>query len=359
MTKNHKVSKTKIIVTIMFLVAFIILIVNADKIGSSNDLSYINKVFVGDSKKDVTIQMDTMIISFDEQDELAVVQYIVQAGDTLESIATEFGTTISNLKKINGVSSIKPGMKLVVTNEEDGILYKVRETQNIKVFASKYGLNLEDLMTMNYIQDDTEILYKGQEVFINLSEEKANLIPGFIDKGQPDLSVQVVKPKTSVNNKTTTTSKPSTSTTTNSTTTSSTPSGGAKTSKVISRWTYNKNINNGFYRGYCTRYVATQMSSIFKYTSETTQERPFGGNANQRYANAKKAGFNVGTTPRVGAIIVYSNLRSSAGHVGIVREYHPDKGEMVIEDMNYEGKFVVTKRVESASRSGIIGYIYG
>ena len=348
----------KIAVTVVSLIVFIVLIVNADKIGSSNDLSYINKVFVGDSKNDVTIKMDTMIISVDEQDDLAVVQYIVQAWDTLESIATEFGTTVTNLKKINGVSSIKPGIKLVVTNEEDGILYKVRETQNIKVFASKYGLNLEDLMTMNYIQDDTEILYKGQEVFINLSEEKANLIPGFIDKGQPDLSVQVVKPKTPITSNTTT-SKPSTSTTTSSTTTSSTSSGGAKTSKVLSRWTYNKNINNGFYRGYCTRYVATQMSSIFPYTSETTQSRSFGGNANQWYTNAKKAGYSVGTTPRAGAIIVYSNLRGSAGHVGIVREYHPDRGEMIIEDMNYEGKFIVTRRVESTSRSGIIGYIYG
>jgi hypothetical protein len=38
------------------------------------------------------------------------------------------------------------------------------------------------------------MLQKGQEVFINLTEEKANTIPWFIDKGQPDLSPQVVKP---------------------------------------------------------------------------------------------------------------------------------------------------------------------
>jgi hypothetical protein len=48
----------------------------------------------------------------------------------------------------------------VVTNEEDGILYKVRENQNIKVFANKYGLDLQDLMTLNYITDDSEILYE-------------------------------------------------------------------------------------------------------------------------------------------------------------------------------------------------------
>jgi LysM repeat protein len=64
-----------------------------------------------------------------------------------------------------------------VTGEEDGIIYTVRETQNIKIFANKYGLNLNDLMTLNYITDDTEMLQKGQEVFINLTEEKANTIP--------------------------------------------------------------------------------------------------------------------------------------------------------------------------------------
>jgi LysM repeat protein len=159
-------------------VLFVLLIVNADKISyGNNDVGYINPAFVGDSKSDVTIDMNALSISVDETDDTAVVQYIVQEGDTLESIATDFGTTVSNLKKINGITSIKPGQKIVVTNEEDGILYKVRETQNIKVFANKYGLNLEDLMTLNYIQDDTEMLQKGQEIFINLSEEKANTIP--------------------------------------------------------------------------------------------------------------------------------------------------------------------------------------
>ncbi|MBQ7073805.1 hypothetical protein IJM86_01805 [bacterium] len=102
---------------------------------------------------------------------------------------------MSNLKKINGISSVKPKDKIVVTNEENGILYKIRETQNIKVFADKYNLNLEDLMSLNYIADSTEMLYKGQEIFVNLSEENANKIPGFIDKKQPDLSPVVVAPK--------------------------------------------------------------------------------------------------------------------------------------------------------------------
>ena len=298
----------------------------------------------------------------DETTDLAVVQYIVQEWDTLESIATEFWTTISNLKKINGISNVKPWQKIVVTNEEDWILYKVRENQNIKVFANKYGLDLKDLMTLNYITDDSEILYEGQEIFINLSEEKANNIPGFIDKAQPDLSIPVVKPKP---NPTTTTTKPTTTkpgwSTSQGGWTPSTPTiTTSSSSKIVKKWSYNANINNWFYRGYCTWYVATQVPSIFKYTSDTTQERPFGGNASAWYGAAKAAGYTVSKTPRSSSIVVYSKLRSSAGHVWIVRQYpyNGDSSKMLVEDMNYAWKFVVTQRIESVNRGEIIGYIY-
>ncbi|MDR2189916.1 MAG: LysM peptidoglycan-binding domain-containing protein [Candidatus Peribacteria bacterium] len=178
MTRNQKVSKVKIVSTIMALIVLVVLIANADKLSSSSDVvGYINPAFIGDSGKDVTINMNNLSIAVDEKDDTAVVQYIVQEGDTLESIATEFGTTVSTLKKINSISAIKPGQKIVVTDEEDGLIYTVRETQNVKVFANKYGLNLSELMTLNYITDDTEMLQKGQEIFINLTEEKANAIP--------------------------------------------------------------------------------------------------------------------------------------------------------------------------------------
>jgi surface antigen len=58
-------------------------------------------------------------------------------------------------------------------------------------------------------------------------------------------------------------------------------------------------------------------------------------------------------------VIVYSKLRSSAGHVGKVINYYPDDGKMIIRDMNYVGKFVVTERWESTDNSKISCYIYG
>jgi surface antigen len=128
---------------------------------------------------------------------------------------------------------------------------------------------------------------------------------------------------------------------------------------IISKWTYTKKVKNGFAVGYCTWYAAILRPDIFKYTDEskTVQERPFGGNANQWCTAAKNAGFRVGSTPAVGALIVYSKLRSSAGHVGKVIGM-PGEGTLTVEDMNYRGKFVVTKRNEDANNSAIKCYIY-
>ncbi len=365
MTRTHKVGKLRIFLTIACLLIFGVLVSVADRCCSSTDLQYVNPTFVSNLSNDVAINLDAMSISMEAED-IAVVQYIVQQWDTLESIATEFWTTVSNLKKINWISSVKPWQKIVVTNEEDWILYKVRENQNIKVFANKYGLNLKDLMTLNYITDESEILYQGQEIFINLSEEKANNIPGFIDKAQPDLSIPVIKAPTKTTSKTTTktttntkTTSKTTTTTTNSNTASNTTTT-TSSSKILKKWTYNANITNGFYRGYCTWYVATQVPSIFPYTSENTQDRPFGWDAVKWYNNAKAAGFTVSKTPRSNSIVVYTKLRSAAGHVWIVRQYpyNWDSSKMLVEDMNYAWKFVVTQRIESTTRGEIIGYIY-
>lgn len=88
--------------------------------------------------------------------------------------------------------------------------------------------------------------------------------------------------------------------------------------------------------------------------------RPFGGNANQWYGNAQKAGFSVGQSPRAGSLIIYQNGSRwvSAGHVGRVIAYYPEKRQMIVRDMNYKGKFIYTDRWESIDNSNIKGYIY-
>jgi surface antigen len=215
---------------------------------------------------------------------------------------------------------------------------------------------MDDLMTLNYISDDSEMLYPWQELFINITEQRAYDI-GLLEKAQPILPKdEVIKPKIPTKKNTWTKNTTIKQNTNNSIGTNITT---PKSSKIIKQWYYNPKISNGFAVWYCTWYVAIKSPHIFKYTSETRQERPFGGNAINWYANAKAAGFSVGQIPRVWAIIVYKQLRSAAGHVGIVRSYNASTWEMVIEDMNFVWKYIVTQRIESTSNDKIIGYIYG
>ncbi len=304
--------------------------------------------------KDESAGIDVNAIVVDSADsEEGVIQYVVQAWDNMWSIARKFGSTISHLKKINnlGDDPIRPGMTLIITTEEEGFLYVMSEQSTVKVFADKYSLNLEDLMTLNYIQDETEMLYKDQEVFLNISQEaayQANLLE------RPKPRPVVARRPTIVKGSSNSTKKRSSSATMRSVTTNN-DSGGGKWS-ILSKWVFNQDIKNGFYAGQCTWYAAIKNPKIFGAIVDGKQDRPFGGNAKEWYANAKKAGFSVGQVPKAWSIIVYSTLRSSAGHVWSVISVDGD--EMIIEDMNYAGKFIVTRRTEQVDNSKIIGYIY-
>lgn len=89
---------------------------------------------------------------------------------------------------------------MIVTNNEEGILYVVEEPWTLKLFAEFYRLNIDDLMTLNYISDKSEKLFPGQEIFINVTEQRAYDL-GLLKKAQPVLpkdEVPVVKKATSV-----------------------------------------------------------------------------------------------------------------------------------------------------------------
>ncbi len=74
----------------------------------------------------------------------------------------------------------------------------MKKERSLKLFAEFYRLNIEDLMTLNYISDDSEMLYPGQELFINVTEQRAYDI-GLLEKAQPILPKdELPKPKKQV-----------------------------------------------------------------------------------------------------------------------------------------------------------------
>jgi hypothetical protein len=117
----------------------------------------------------------------------------------------------------------------------------LKEKINVLVFANKYDLNLEDLMTSNYIQDESEILQQGQEVFLNINKEQAYDV-GLLERPKP-----VYIPKKTVTYKPTIKKTTTYSNTVPSSAISNNTTSSSNTSKILSKWVYNKPIKNQFY----------------------------------------------------------------------------------------------------------------
>ena len=83
------------------------------------------------------------------------------------------------------------------------------------------------------------------------------------------------------------------------------------------------------------------------------------GNAGDWAASAAAAGFKVGTTPKVGAIIVWTN--GGYGHVGYVTEVREDGSIQIIES-NYAGISTPTNVRgwfnPTTTGEGVVSYIY-
>ena len=357
----RRINYVKFVTSLFLIVFFIFVIVYADKFTKGEDKLSIDSSFIeGDGGISHEISVDAITVNIDNQDN-GTIQYVVQPWDTLFKIASTFGTTVSTIQKNNDLKwEAQVGQTLKITTADVGILYTMKEKTNIVVFANKYNLNVQDLMTLNYIADQTELLNPWQEITINISKEKAYEL-ALLEKPKPEIIPQSTITYKPVINKaggkpSTTTKKPGT---TVKTTNAPVVSSSSSKQWIISKWTYTKDITNGFARGQCTWYAAIISPNIFPYTDDNSQSRVFGGNANQWCANAKAAGFRIGSKPSAGSIIVYSRLRSSAGHVGKVIGYSASEGTMVIRDMNYAGKFIVTERYEDPDNGAIKCYIYG
>jgi len=359
--RNKWLNYIKFSITLALLFWFVLVIVYADKFQKGNEQVYVNTMAFAQTNNDnwALINLDMVSVEFWENNEW-IINYVVQPWDTLSKIASSFGTTISHIQKTNDINGpIRPNQKLVITDEDDWLLYTIAEKENVLVFANRYNLDIEDFMTLNYIQDETEMLQDGQEVFIPVNLETAYDV-GLLERPKP-----VYKPKTTITYKPTITKPTSVKNTSqNNSYVVNNPvniNNNYFSSSILSTWVFNKNISNRFYAGHCTWYMAVTTPQIFPYIDENTQARPFGWNANQRYNNAKAAWFSVGSNPIVWSIVVYNKWWAqfaSAWHVAKVISYNLGAWTMVIEEMNWSKKFVVQRRKVRLDDPNIRWYIY-
>ena len=102
--------------------------------------------------------------------------YVVQKGDTLYSIANKLGTTVSELKKENNLTSntLQIGQILRIPTkeiyEEEENIYIVKKGDSLYSIANKYNTTVEELKRINNLTSN--ILSIGQ--VLKLPSDKAN-----------------------------------------------------------------------------------------------------------------------------------------------------------------------------------------
>ena len=239
-----------------------------------------------------------------------VAVYQVEDGDTVGSIAEDFGVTTSTILWANDIDDpdmIQPGDKIFVL-PVTGVKHKVGSGETIDKIAKKYEAEKEKIIAFNGLPADGTI-NEGDELIIpdGRVEEPQNAPGGILQ--QRDYYSSGVAESTK------------------------------RAPSIIDR---NPKGGHIFPYGYCTWYVAQK-----KYV-------PWGGHAGTWLYNAKAHGAKTGKKPKAGAIIV--TAESWYGHVGIVTKVKGDK--VTIKEMNYKGFAKTSTRTISSKSRVIKGYIY-
>ena len=95
-----------------------------------------------------------------------MITYTVRPGNTLYAIAQFFGTTVKEIAEANGLRcpyTIYLGQELVLPIEEikSPRYYVVRPGDSLSSIADRYGLEINELLTLNNF-DDPNVIYPGQ-----------------------------------------------------------------------------------------------------------------------------------------------------------------------------------------------------
>lgn len=92
--------------------------------------------------------------------------YVVQPGDTISSIAKEFGVLQSTIIWENNIkrSLIRPGQKLTIL-AVDGLSHKIKKNDTLSIIAKLYKANKEDIINFNNIKEDDK-LKVGEKIVV-------------------------------------------------------------------------------------------------------------------------------------------------------------------------------------------------
>jgi surface antigen len=198
--------------------------------------------------------------------------YTTKAGDTISTLASQFGVTSNSILWSNGLSgdTVTAGTNLVIP-PVNGIVYTVKSGDTPDSLATKFKANKDQIIAYN----DAEIdgLKAGEQILIPNGTQAAVVV--------------------------------------------------AASSSLAAYWGGAIYGYNGYDSGYCTWYVATQISVPSNW-----------GNASSWAYYARLSGWTVTPIPQVGAIAQTPYAAGGEGHVAIVDAVSADGSQIQIRDMN-------------------------
>ncbi len=223
--------------------------------------------------------------------------YIVQSGDTVDSIAQKFNISTNSILWSNNISgnNLTPGIKLLIP-PVSGIVYVVKAGDTPQSLAKKYQADVNLIIAYN----DAEIkgIYPGERIII------------------PNGTIPQVVAYNNIG---------------------ATYGWGSQASYGY----------NGYDFGYCTWWVAKLRADAGAPLPDNL------GNASTWGIRAQQFGIPVGTTPTVGAAVVTSTTADyGEGHVAYVEAVHSN-GTITISEMNHLGWDIPDTRIIPSS-----GYEY-
>jgi len=180
MTQLQQTNQTNIYIFRLLAALYLVFLINPGQFFNNNKPTvegngigggYIAEELISEGESDVLLTTAS-IDSVSETEPIAKTRillcdsYMVQSGDNISTLATNFGLnqdTIISVNKITYTRLLQAGKPLKIANQ-DGIFHTVKNGENLSTIAEKYKASTEVIKTVNELFSDK--VMTGTELFI-------------------------------------------------------------------------------------------------------------------------------------------------------------------------------------------------
>ncbi|MEP7204622.1 MAG: CHAP domain-containing protein [Candidatus Saccharibacteria bacterium] len=250
-------------------------------------------------------------------DSRTIISYSVKAGDTIDSLSTQFGISKDTIKWANNLTSdaLIPNTVLQIL-PKDGVQYTVKAGDTLQAISQKYSVDQERVVLYNDL--DVTGLTPGAKIILPNASLPATERPGYVTPRVVNYGY----------------------------------GGGGGVSGYNAGFNTDRgSAGNRYGYGQCTWYAYERRMQLGMPVGS------FWGNASSWASAARGAGYLVNNTPSAGAVMQNGG---GYGHVAIIESVDPN-GDVHISEMNnsaYGGWNIKSYRTMTAGQAANYNYIH-